>query len=224
MLAVPRHSPLYKSRLESAAGIAEQLKLATRDLHRTVERTLAKTLFSPLLTATEYLAILVAMQRSYTPLEALLRQYPATRLLIAQRHKLDWLKADIAYVSELSKGAMTPASAIFRSTVEPPLPARSAVALNAPNEAQALGVMYVMEGATLGGSPIQLALGRHPWLSGQGGLQFFNAYGAERSAMWMSFLETLQSYADQHPNSAPAIIAGAEYAFNAIHQPLLDIA
>jgi len=59
---------------------------------------------------------------------------------------------------------------------------------------QAIGALYVLEGATLGGKSIsQLLLKTGIGLQIEN-LSFFNAYGKETGPMWMQFLSYLNHY------------------------------
>lgn len=81
----------------------------------------------------------------------------------------------------------------------------------------ALGILYVIEGSSLGGrfilNHISAALG----FDAENGARYFAGYGNKTGQMWKNFLETVTSYEAGHDCGA-AIIAGADYAFRAIHQ------
>lgn len=80
----------------------------------------------------------------------------------------------------------------------------------------ALGIMYVMEGSTLGGkfigNNIQQALG----YNAESGAQYFAGYGAATGSMWKAFLGYLSHYQKTN-NTDEEIFAGANYAFRTIH-------
>src|SRR5215216_59367 len=59
---------------------------------------------------------------------------------------------------------------------------------------QALGCLYVLEGATLGGQIIGRHLKKNLALDEDRGCAFFCSYGDEVGLMWQSFQETLRSY------------------------------
>jgi heme oxygenase len=79
----------------------------------------------------------------------------------------------------------------------------------------ALGIMYVVEGSSLGGrvilKNIHAALGHDE----KNGAQYFAGYGATTGSSWKSFLAMLMQYEEEN-NCSEEIIAGADYAFKAI--------
>jgi heme oxygenase (biliverdin-IX-beta and delta-forming) len=58
---------------------------------------------------------------------------------------------------------------------------------------EALGAMYVLEGATLGGQFISRVVGQRFGLDQQKGCRFFLSYGGEVGRMWNSFGEIVRS-------------------------------
>jgi heme oxygenase (biliverdin-IX-beta and delta-forming) len=81
----------------------------------------------------------------------------------------------------------------------------------------ALGIMYVVEGSSLGGrvilKNINTALGHDI----ENGAAYFGGYGGQTGSYWKNFLGMLTQYETEH-DSADEIIAGADYAFNAISE------
>ena len=66
---------------------------------------------------------------------------------------------------------------------------------------EALGCLYVLEGATLGGQIIGRHLKRNLALDEDRGCAFFCSYGDEVGLMWKSFRETLSSHCSKHGSS-----------------------
>jgi len=62
------------------------------------------------------------------------------------------------------------------------------------NSNEALAVMYVMEGSTLGGSAITKMVRQKLALAPQQGTLFFEGYGAATGAKWQSFSRILDNY------------------------------
>ena len=79
----------------------------------------------------------------------------------------------------------------------------------------AMGVLYVIEGSSLGGrvilKNIHTALGH----TEEKGASYFAGYGNQTGSKWKSFLNALTTYEAQ-TNNEEEIIAGAEYAFTTI--------
>ncbi|MFT3795296.1 biliverdin-producing heme oxygenase [Flavobacterium sp.] len=84
----------------------------------------------------------------------------------------------------------------------------------------ALGIMYTVEGSSLGGrfilKNIQSVLG----FDENNGAKYFAGYGNKTGSHWKNFLHVLTEYEQQHGDSE-AIIAGAQFAFDAIHDHFL---
>lgn len=79
----------------------------------------------------------------------------------------------------------------------------------------ALGIMYTVEGSSLGGrlilKNIHTALGH----DAENGAQYFSGYGGQTGSMWKAFLANLTEF-EAANNASAEIIAGANYAFDAI--------
>lgn len=59
-------------------------------------------------------------------------------------------------------------------------------------DAQALGVMYVLEGSTLGGQVLKRAMAERLAIGTANGGAFLDVYGPETGALWRSFLRFLE--------------------------------
>ena len=79
----------------------------------------------------------------------------------------------------------------------------------------AIGILYVVEGSSLGGrfilKNLQTALGFD-----HEGVSYFNGYGNKTGSSWKHFLNVLTAYEEQN-NVGDEIISGADFAFQAIH-------
>lgn len=87
--------------------------------------------------------------------------------------------------------------------------------------AEALGMMYVLEGSTLGGKIIYKHIHQTLGLDADSGASFFFGYGDRTGPFWKSFITTFANFAieEQCENE---IIAGAVKTFSAIDQWLHD--
>lgn len=81
--------------------------------------------------------------------------------------------------------------------------------------AEALGIMYVLEGATLGGrilyKHIHEALGRTP----ENGASYFWGYGAQTGNLWKSFISSLTQFVDRN-GERNGVIGAAKKTFTII--------
>jgi heme oxygenase len=91
--------------------------------------------------------------------------------------------------------------------------------LGLETEPQWLGALYVSEGSTLGGAAIARALAQAGF--GVEQRHFFEAYGAQRSQMWRSFLARLECHAHDHVAAAEAQSA-AKATFAAFERWMRD--
>jgi heme oxygenase len=81
----------------------------------------------------------------------------------------------------------------------------------------ALGILYVIEGATLGGRYILKNITTIQGLDKGKGISYFNGYGEKTGNYWKSFLIFLEEY-EQSYNCGNTIIEGAIYAFDSIYK------
>ncbi|WP_285008458.1 biliverdin-producing heme oxygenase [Pedobacter faecalis] len=82
------------------------------------------------------------------------------------------------------------------------------------NEAAALGALYVMEGATLGGSVILKQLKLNPSFAGKGlNFYYYGVYGGALMANWKSFVDVLNAFPEGNEDE---VVEGAKQMFDAI--------
>ena len=81
--------------------------------------------------------------------------------------------------------------------------------------AAALGALYVMEGASLGGRVIARHVARDLALTPDTGLAFFHGYGDDTGARWNTFGLALDAWVARNGHAAD-VIAGAATAFAAL--------
>jgi len=85
----------------------------------------------------------------------------------------------------------------------------------------AMGIMYVVEGSTLGGRFIIKNIQESFGFDEENGASYFGGYGNKTGSFWKKFLNALTDF-ETINNSEDEIIAGADYAFRAIHKHLSD--
>lgn len=79
----------------------------------------------------------------------------------------------------------------------------------------AMGIMYVIEGSSLGGRVILKNINTALGFDEANGAGYFAGYGAVTGSRWKSFLDVLVKYENENDNE-DEIIAGANHAFDAI--------
>jgi heme oxygenase len=183
--------------------LAVVLRQATAETHQAVERLpLMTRLTSPTVTREDYLDYLHALAEVYASLEGGLLDAldEEIRNDLGVRPKLPAILADLAEQGQ------------------PHLP-RASVPLVPRGAAAALGGLYVLEGATLGGRVIAKHLRR--WLGPVlGSASFLDFHGEHSSAAWKRFASILDSL-PAHGRMDPAeVVSGARESFAAVHRML----
>lgn len=152
----------------------QELRNATRQHHNHLEQRL--NLLREDLDLQDYLRLLQAFYGFYQPFEEGFHSLPAgitSGLDLDQRRKTPRLEQDLAALG------MNP------SAMEQ-LPRCGTVPDLVPPD-RALGCLYVLEGATLGGQVLQRGLCARLGLDPEHGCAFFSSYGAEVGRMWREF-------------------------------------
>jgi len=190
---VPRHAQI--STAAPPRDLPALLRVGTADHHAALETRL--NLEGRVSDRQHWLAVLERFYGFHVVWERALRQYSALSAFSQPRSRLAHLRRDL--------------TALGRTSAEiERLPECLAAASLTADEARAIGSIYVMEGSTLGGRVISRALAGADWAP-DGGLAYFNPYGAETGRMWRSF----QAWADERVASGEetAVLAGARGTF-----------
>ncbi|MES2704927.1 MAG: biliverdin-producing heme oxygenase [Bacteroidota bacterium] len=120
---------------------------------------------------------------------------------LSQRAKLHLLKADLDVLGGTAETATVPG---FDAAM---------------SHAYAMGIMYVIEGSTLGGRVILKSVQPALAFGDLRGCNYFAGYGAATGPLWKGFLMQLMVYASKH-NADNEIVAGANHAFSTIFELL----
>lgn len=182
------------------------LRSATAEYHLRLEQSLP--LMSPRLTIGDYAALVDRFYGFVEPLEAVLWDIPglaAIGMHKAERGKVHLLVNDL--------GAMGRAPGTLKD-----LP-RVQCLPQLDNISDALGVLYVMEGSTLGGQVIRRRLEQTLGIGTTTGAAYFASYGSAAGAHWREYLNVLsesESYSD-----ASRVVAAAVDTFAILQQWLV---
>jgi heme oxygenase (biliverdin-IX-beta and delta-forming) len=151
----------------------DELKRGTLDLHRRVEQVV--NIESRCTCLHSYRALLSRLLGYYEPLEHSLSnfEWQTTGLDFAARRKAAWLRDDLAVLG-------------IKAADQAALP-RCAALPRPASMAAALGAMYVLEGATLGGQVILRMVDKNLQLSAPRGAGFHSGYGPQNGSMWLGF-------------------------------------
>lgn len=180
---------------DPAADLPARLKAASAGAHRQLERDL--DLLRAPLSQTRFTAQLRGFWGFHAAWEPVMRGRDELTDLMTGRYRLGALATDLR------------ALGMSDDEIEA-LPLCEAAASLARSTSDALGLLYVMEGSTLGGRMIAQALRDAPWLPA-GGLSYFNPYGPRTAARWRAVKAALAAAAS--PDADPVIEAAALMTF-----------
>ncbi len=165
-------------------------------------------LMSDTLTRAEYTRLLMLLYGFYAPLEARLATFDAQWAVCGidfeRRRKIPMLERDL-----LALGiAASEIAALPRCTHLPQI----------QSFPQAIGVIYVMEGSTLGGRMISHHLMSHLGIKPEQGAAFFTSYANEIGVMWKELGTRINTYAEQQlqPDDRAAMILSAQAVFQTL--------
>ncbi len=181
------------------------LKAETASVHRTLEeRVTAVGLTGHV---DDYAGLLSCFLGLYRPLEDALGRLKWGDLAIdvSARQKSPWLEQDLR-----SLGYRVEAIHDW-----PDLPRVS-------NTNEGLGVLYVMEGASLGGQLIGRWLASELGIGHSNGGRFFSSYGSRIGEMWRAFLDVLEPAAQLQSN-ATVIQQSALNTFQCFNASLMQL-
>lgn len=167
---------------ESNISVHVQLRQATHDQHvRLNHHPMLSGLLQPAYPLVRYRCLIAAYFRIYRAIEEVIMRYVENsegQFDYAARRKLSWLAEDLNYFQDTSFSHC--------NSPELRLPA-------VENAGQLIGILYVIEGSTLGGRVILRALSEHHSLCGSAGARFFQGYGEQTQSNWQEFLRFAES-------------------------------
>jgi len=124
---------------------------------------------------------------------------------ISERKKADYILNDLKFIGEeKKKGHQFFKNSDFNFTVP-----------------FAMGMLYVLEGSTLGGRFILKNIQESLGLSEEKGISYFSGYGNKTGSYWKKFLNNLTDF-EASNDTEKEIIAGADYAFRMISNHLSE--
>jgi heme oxygenase len=198
-MAVEKDGPIEVTAPGTGALIAA-LRAGTRDEHDRLEKR------SPLRSADlgidRYRQVLAGFLGIYRPLE------PAIgRALAAAEVAVPWAPRALLLERDLGDLGMT-ADQVAEVPDCPLVPS-----VDSPGEA--LGCLYVLEGATLGGRVIARELGPRLGVAPGRGGAFFHGHGSQTAARWRELLETMEHAGRRADVSHTAAVLAAVGTFRA---------
>lgn len=172
-----------------------QLKSATAGHHARVEAAMPS--LDQLATPAGYAAALRALHGFHAAWEPAIWRAPglAETGVLRGRRKLPLLERDLRALGVL--------------------PGPAAPAARVPDAAAALGALYVLEGATLGGRVIHRRVAGPLGITPARGGAYYHGYGAETGPRWKAFGEAAARFAEE-TGSEPRVVQGAVACFAAL--------
>jgi heme oxygenase len=197
--------------IPSPPSLSAQLRAQTAPLHREVEIRLG--LPGAIGNRDEYVVWLARFLGLYEPLESSLADFSYWNdlgLELGARNHCSCLVADLAALS---------------ANIHDLPRAGRGVLPEFPNFAHALGALYVLEGATLGGRVILRDLEARMRTAIFGATRFFGGRGDAVEPMWTTFRSAVDGFGQERPELRGDVVSGAERTFGAIKDwfaPLIE--
>lgn len=161
--------------------LLDALRAETSQLHVRLEKRMP--FFSSALDRAHYLRLLQAYYGFYAPLEAILH---ASALIPAELIPLERVKTPVLVEDLRALGLSDHDIGQLPRCDQLP-------AVDSPGAC--MGVMYVLEGATLGGQVLRREINKRLGLDEQSGTAFLDVYGARTGPRWKAFLNHLDEVA-----------------------------
>lgn len=182
----------------------ETLKAETSEAHQQLEQLqISRAIVSPEITNQQYFTYLSKMLSVNKAIES--QVFPMVESVfpdIDQRYKSKWLEADLVH-----DDGNVEASGEFTFQAQLTL-------------GMAVGIIYVIEGSTLGGRYILQNISANLDFDADHGASYFAGYGNKSGAFWKSVLNNLQEF--EKKNDGDEIIKGANIAFSSIYKFLSE--
>ena len=183
------------------------LRQQTSHQHKLLEEnTLSKAILDPGITVSVYQRYLLTMYKVVKGVE--LQVFEKIQDIIPDINKR---RKSHLIVHDLLKTGLTPAA----------IDAVTPAGFYPTDVAAALGMMYVVEGSTLGGRVIYKHVHKTLALDAESGASYFDGYGPETGSRWKSFIKALCEFAVTN-QSEEEIISSAATTFSSIDQLLKE--
>lgn len=167
------------------------LRAATAAQHKALEARLPLT--HPDLDRDAYQRIIQAYYGFHAPLQGQIERFHAPHLVQPDRQKVPALVKDLRALG-LNDAQI---EALPLCADLPPI----------KGEADLLGVMYVMEGATLGGQLLRRIIAERLLIGADSGGEFLDVYGRDTGRLWKAFLKQLADF--DHPDDNQQVVDSA---------------
>jgi heme oxygenase len=170
--------------------VLQLLRAATAEQHRALEARLPLT--HPDLDLPTYRRIIQAYYGFHAPLQQLIEEFAGPHA-DPERHKIPALLKDLH------------ALGLSHAQIQALPLCRDLPQLNGP--ADLFGILYVMEGATLGGQVLRRIIAQRLGIDADSGGEFLDVYGRDTGRLWKTFLQRLAEF--DHPDHNPQVADAA---------------
>ena len=190
-------------------GIMHQLKKSTQSLHDRIE-TLAHVnkIMDGSLTLEEYTRLIKVNYIFHWGLETLITEHLKEEDLMAiqfrGRRKIGYLYSDLTELGAFHNKSSSTSVLVEAVNQKPDIKIESV--------SHALGMMYVAEGATLGGVIIKRELSKNYKIAHKVAFHYYGCYGAAQGRMWKQFKDMVTMHVKTEQQQVDALI-GAKQAF-----------
>ena len=182
--------------------IHELLKTETRPHHDSIEKySFSDRIMDGTLTLAEYKYLIFKNYIFHARIEAELEKFLKELPEFDSRKKTSLLLKDVEELKIENNSFKNFSTPVFK------------------NRAEALGAMYVMEGATLGSAMIYKQLLKNKEIAAKSSFHYYRGYGAETGIRWKSFLKILADEIQTESDKRDAI-SGAIQTFQAFENLL----
>ncbi|QBD81554.1 biliverdin-producing heme oxygenase [Ktedonosporobacter rubrisoli] len=195
--------------------ITELIVDATRAQHEKLDERTTGYLTREGLDLLAYRRLLESYYGFYKPLDAVyehieqLDGWQEVNLSLAERKKSQWLEKDLRILGD-------------SQDVIDALPRYQGETYQVTSIPQALGLLYVVEGSTLGGQYLARIVEDALHIDKDSGSAFFRSYGPQNAhTMWKAFCQQLCAYAERHPEQTQSIIDSALAVYAVANQRLV---
>lgn len=179
----------------SPSPVLHMLRAATATRHKSLEARLPLT--HPDLDQHTYARIIAAYYGFHVPLQRRIDAFLGPHGVDPERQKIPALRKDLQALG--LNQAQIDALALCDE-----LPGLDA-------QAHLLGIMYVMEGATLGGQVLRRIIAQRLSIDADTGGEFLDVYGRDTGRLWKAFLKQLADF--DHPEHNAQVIDAACMTF-----------
>ena len=183
--------------------VLKRLKANTREEHELIEETrIMRALFADGFAREHYRMVLTALYGFYAPLEAALKRMPPAGLALAPRLKCDKLAGDLGDL-----GCRTRQLGKLPSCARLP---------ELPDAVGALGALYVLDGASMGGAVILKHLSGRLDPKTLRATRFYQGYGKQTGARWRSLQDAIVEAVRREPAAEERLTATAIGTFRSM--------